>query len=75
MAVIEIGVLEGQCLHRCIGSHDGLIVEIDARQSERNPGGARLRFQIAAKVFASWRNESWGAARCQPCEDGRNGRE
>ena len=46
MVEIEIGVLRGQCLDRCIGERAALVREINAWQRRRNASGARIEWKF-----------------------------
>ena len=49
MVEIEIGVLKGQCLDRCIESCDRLVADIDVWQSHRNQSGARFNWMFSTE--------------------------
>ncbi len=49
MVEIEIGVMRGQCLDRCICEHEVLIDEIAAWQKQRNASDARIKWKFTTQ--------------------------
>jgi hypothetical protein len=49
MVEIEIGVLRGQCLDRCIASQEQLVSEIAAWERQRNASGARIKWMFTTE--------------------------
>jgi len=49
MVEIEIGVLRGQCLDRCIANHETLLAEVKAWQQQRNASGAQIKWMFTTE--------------------------
>jgi hypothetical protein len=49
MVEIEIGVLQSHCLDRRIDNRERLVVEIAARERQRNKSAARINWMLTRK--------------------------